>query len=91
MEQKQFKCTGDCLQCSIVQRQYCACQHAYNTLRMVQAMQDALNVMEDTMEGLTAKLAAIQDNEAHVFNPATVPDVSPSGQDTAQKGDGAEE
>jgi hypothetical protein len=54
-------------------------------------MQDALNVMEDTMEGLTAKLAAIQDNEAHVFNPATVPDVFPSGQDTAQKGDGAEE
>ena len=79
MEQEQFKCTGDCLNCRKTpndrreQWQYCASQFTYNTMRMIQDMQG-------TIEEMKAKISAIQDNEALVFNPS----------DTTQSGDGAE-
>jgi hypothetical protein len=41
------------------------------------------------VEAIESKMASIQDDEARVFNPAIVPDVSPSGQNTAQEGSGA--
>lgn len=81
-EQNQFKCTGDCTQCSRIQREYCAAQKGYDNQRLLIAL-------TGKMEEMQAKIAAIQDNEAHVFNPATVPDGDTSGQDTAQQGSGA--
>lgn len=78
MEQaKQFQCPGDCLQCSKGQRLYCACQHTYNSMRMLQQM-------ENILETLNEKMAAIQDNEALVFVPSEKEDIS-------QEGDGEEE
>lgn len=70
MEQnQQFQCSGDCLKCSVAQRQYCSCQHAYNTMRLIQSMQESINTMSGTVEELKAKVSAIQDNEAMVFDP----------------------
>lgn len=81
-EQKQFQCSGDCLKCIAVQRQYCASQHAYNSMRMIQKMQETLDELAEDFDELKEKVAAIQDNEALVFNP---------NNDIAQEGEGAEE
>lgn len=80
-QQKQFQCTGDCLKCPPVQRPYCAAQHSYNSMMMLQKMQESINAMVDEISELKVKVSAIQDNEALVFNP----------NDIAQEGDGAEE
>lgn len=78
--QQTFKCTGDCLNCRAIndrrlQWQYCAAQFTYNSMRMIQSMQEAINCMSGTIEELKVKLNAIQDNEAMVFSP-TPPSVS---------------
>ena len=75
MEQNQFKCSGDCLKCHPNQRAYCAAQFTYNTMRMVEQMQESINTLSE-------KITAIQDNEAHVFDPTSA--------ETAQEGAGAE-
>jgi hypothetical protein len=79
-EQK-FECTGDCLKCLAVQRQYCASQNAYNTMRMVQDLTHAIDDVTITVEQLRDRINAIQDNEALLFAP---------NEKTAQSGDGAE-
>lgn len=61
-EKQQFKCSGDCLKCSRVQREYCAAQKAYDN-------QQLLLEMQETVEELKVKISAIQDNEALVFDP----------------------
>ena len=98
MEQnQQFTCTGDCLKCTIAQRQYCSCQHAYNTMRLIQSMQDSINTMSGTVEELKAKISTIQDNEAMVFDPTEKPETptslngpseNPTGHDITQGGVG---
>ena len=102
-QQQQFKCTGDCFSCRAInerktQWQYCAAQHAYNAMRMIQSMQESIKAMAETIEELRAKVKAIQDSEAMVFDPnaesmEVVEDtvVQPTSQadDTAQEGDGA--
>lgn len=62
-QQNQFKCSGDCIKCHPSQRAYCSAQFTYNTMRMVEDMQKSVN-------DLQAKIEAIQNSEAHVFNPA---------------------
>lgn len=92
MEQnQQFQCTGDCLKCSMAQRQYCSCQHAYNTMRLIQSMQESINTMSGTVDELKAKVSAIQDNEAMVFDPTAdtlMPKQIPVSEDTTQNGVG---
>ena len=75
MEKKdKNKCSGDCLRCFPMQRQYCAAQLSYNTMRMME-------VMQGTIEEMKVKIEAIQGNEASLFNPTE--------EDKAQSGDGA--
>lgn len=74
----QFQCTGDCLKCHSVQRQYCASQHAYNSMRLLQDMQSSLTTMSGKIEDLEAKLQAIQGNEALLFHPTPPSDTSAS-------------
>ena len=71
--ENQFKCSGDCLKCHPNQRAYCAAQFTYNSMRKIDAI-------GDTLEEIKAKLDAIQDNEAHIFDPTSI----------AQEGSGAE-
>ena len=94
MEQNQFKCSGDCLKCHPNQRAYCASQFTYNTMRMVETMQETVNAMQGTVNDLKAKIEAIQDNEAHVFDPTKEGEMLKSPSETlkspiAQSGDGA--
>lgn len=81
-EQKQFQCSGDCLQCLPVQRQYCAAQHAYHNMRLLQGMQESFDAIAADLKELKSKVASIQDNEALVFNP---------NDDISQDGDGEDE
>ena len=89
--QTQFQCTGDCMKCHSAQWNYCASQHSYRAMRLVIAMQDALNVLIGEVGMLKAKITAMQESEGLVFKP----DVEEkSGNPTlpiAQSGDGAGE
>lgn len=83
MAENQFKCSGDCLRCHPNQRQYCASQFTYNSMRMIEQMQASLSTMQGTIDEMKVKIEAIQGNEANLFDPTYV-------SDTAQSGDGAE-
>lgn len=93
MEQKQFKCSGDCLNCRLnpverkTQWQYCASQFTYNSMKMLEAMQQTLASMVGTVEELKVKIEAIQNSEADVYDPTERKLKSSS--ETAQSGDGA--
>ncbi len=72
----QFKCPGNCLQCLPAQRQYCASQHAYSNMMVLDRvmetlvkMQEQIGSMQGTIQELSAKIDAIQSNEAAVFDP----------------------
>lgn len=58
----QSKCTGNCMACTIFQRQYCASQLAYSNMRMLEQMQQ-------TVKNLSDKIDAIQNSEAALFDP----------------------
>ena len=94
--QQQFQCTGDCLKCIPVQRQYCASQHTYQSLRIIQNMQETVTVMACTIEELKEKINAIQANEALVFDPSNESPTKIKSKilyqkDKAQEAGGAEE
>jgi len=75
MEEKKqgFQCTGDCLRCSVLQRQYCAAQFTYNSVRMLEDQSAAIAALQNTVDNLKTKLDAIQGNEALVFKPMAEP------------------
>ena len=79
MAQNQFKCSGNCISCTPIQRQYCSSQLAYNSMRMIEVMQGAI-------EDLKAKIDAIQNSEASVFDPTNPTKPSEKDKDTAQNG-----
>lgn len=75
-QQPQFRCPGNCLQCLPAQRQYCASQHAYSNMLVLDkvmetltAMQSQIAAMQGTVQELSAKIEAIQNSEAAVFDP----------------------
>lgn len=74
MENQNFKCSGDCLKCHPAQRQYCAAQFTYNTMRMLEGLQGTITVMQGTIEEMKVKIEAIQGNEASLFDPTDVSD-----------------
>ncbi len=79
---QQFRCTGDCLQCSRVQREYCAAQHSYHAYMMVS------RALEE-IEKIKRKVDDIQGSEALVFSTGAGSDMPMVS--IAQEGDGAEE
>ena len=61
----QFQCSGDCLNCRPanerkVQWQYCAAQFTYNSMRMLQSMQESIGILGKGIEELEENL---QDSE----------------------------
>ena len=68
-ENKNFQCSGDCLKCHANQRAYCASQFTYNSMRMIERMQETLDSMQGTIDELKLKIEAIQGNEASLFDP----------------------
>ena len=74
--QPQFRCPGNCLQCLPAQRQYCASQHAYSNMKVLDKIMETLlgmkgqmDAMQGTVAELSAKIEAIQNGEAAVFDP----------------------
>ena len=68
-----FKCTGDCLKCLPAQRSYCACQHAYSNMKVLDALMGEMISQKETIKTLSDKIEAIQNNEALVFDPDKMP------------------
>ena len=73
---QQFQCSGNCLNCQPAQRQYCASQHSFSNMKVLDNMMELLKkmqadmlVMQDTITEMSAKVEAIQNNEASVFAP----------------------
>jgi hypothetical protein len=58
------------MMCNQLQRQYCAAQFTYNSMRMIEDMQTLLASMKGTVEELKMKIDVLQGNEASLFNPA---------------------
>lgn len=79
MAQNSFKCPGDCLKCKEGQRLYCSSQNSYQLVMMMMAMQETVN-------GLKAKVEALQSKDDAIFNP-----FADEEEIEAQCGDGAEE
>ena len=77
--ENQFKCSGNCLGCSPAQRAYCASQHSYSNMKVLDAMMVQVLDMQQNIKALSEKIEAMQNNEAHIFDP------------NAQIGDGAVE
>ena len=95
-EEQIFQCNGDCLKCRAiadrkVQWQYCAAQHAYNSMKMIEALQKSVESMQVTINNLTEKIEAIQSVEPVAVRPACDSEVSnlPLFKDMAQNGSGA--
>ena len=91
MEQN-FKCSGNCLNCTPAQRAYCASQHAYSNMKVLDNVMIALNALQNNVKALSEKIEAIQNNEASVFDPSSEGLVmkSVSTTEIAQSGVGAE-
>ena len=99
-QEQQFRCTGDCINCNRAQREYCGAQKGYDNQQLLLEMQKTLAAMSGTVEELKHKVAAIQDNEAMVFDPNNetavviqqpTEHITGSSEGIAQEGDGAEE
>ena len=79
--QQQFVCTGDCKKCrSMQQWSYCASIHAYSNMKVLDRvmetlvrMQEQINGMQGTIQEMAAKIEAIQNSEATVFDPNSEP------------------
>lgn len=62
MAENQSRCTGNCMACTIYQRQYCASQLAYSNMKMLEQMQK-------TMVSMQEKIEALQNSEAMLIDP----------------------
>ena len=43
---QQFQCSGNCLNCQPAQRQYCASQHSYSNMKVLDNMMELLKKMQ---------------------------------------------
>ena len=75
---RQFVCNGDCKKCRSTQQwSFCASVHAYSNMKVLDkvmetltAMQAQADAIQGTVQELAARVTAIQDGEAAVFDPA---------------------
>jgi hypothetical protein len=75
---QQPTCPGDCLKCFPAQRQYCASQHAYSNMKVLDRVMETLARMQEQMDALqacTTQLAEkLEAGEASVFAAQDVSD-----------------
>lgn len=84
--QQVSQCSGNCKQCSLFQRQYCASQLALTNMRMMERMIQQIQMMQMHLDDIDRKVEALQNNEAELFDPNLGQNL---GHDIAQEGDGA--
>lgn len=87
MAENNFRCSGNCLNCLPAQRAYCASQHSYSNMKVLDTMMGVVLSMQGDLKTLTEKIEAMQNNEAEIFDPNEDDHIVHK----AQKGDGAEE
>lgn len=78
MAENQTKCTGNCMACTIYQRQYCASQLSYNNMRMLEQMQQTISVMQQTIRNINDEIETMQNNEALLFDPTVTQKPQPA-------------
>ena len=69
MAENNFKCSGNCLNCSPAQRTYCASQHAYSNMKVLDSVMGAILELKSEVSEMKAKIEALQNNEAMLFDP----------------------
>jgi len=84
-EQQGYTCSGDCLRCSGVQRQYCASQFTYRNMRMLESLMTSLQSLAEDVKNISEKLNAIQNAESELFDPTSVDEEEKSKSSTANK------
>ena len=85
-QQQQFKCSGNCLNCLPAQRGYCASQHAYSNMKVLDRMMDIVMEMKGTVEEMKIKIEAMQNNESLLFDPTEEEELeSPAAPQTFQQ------
>lgn len=70
-------CSGNCKQCTLFQRQYCASQLALTNMRMLERMVQQMQMMQLHLDDIDKKVEALQNSESSLIDPI------------AQKGSGA--
>lgn len=89
-ENQKNQCTGNCLNCLPAQRAYCASQHAYSNMKVLDNMMMLMIDMQGTIKEIQAKVEAMQNNEALLFDPTVNETVNePVKTPIAQQGTGA--
>lgn len=73
-------CSGNCKQCTLFQRQYCASQLALTNMRMLERMTQQMQSMQMHLDDIDRKVEALQNSESSLIDPII-----------AQKGGGAVE
>ena len=77
-----FKCSGNCLNCQPAQRAYCASQHAYSNMKVLDNLMVVVLGMKEELAEVKKKIDILQNEESEIFDPTKT--------EIAQKGDGAE-
>ena len=67
-----FKCSGNCLNCSPAQRAYCSSQHSYSNMKVLDSLMSVVLSMQEDLISMGEKIEAIQNNEASVFDPNNI-------------------
>ena len=62
MAETKSQCTGNCMACTVFQRQYCASQIAYNNMGLLSDLMGEIALIKE-------KIEAIQNNEGTLINP----------------------
>ena len=77
MENKNYKCSGNCLNCTPAQRAYCASQHAYSNMQVLDTMMGIVLGLKESVDEMKIKIEALQDNEATLFDPTIEEELTP--------------
>lgn len=63
------KCTGNCMDCNLYQRQYCSSQIAYNNMGILGGIVTSIEALAGKVADLSEKIAVIQCNDTALINP----------------------
>ena len=81
-----FQCSGNCLNCLPAQRAYCAAQHSYSNMKVLDKVMEIVIDMKGDIKAISEKIQAMQDNEALLFDPsAREDDAEPKPQSFQQR------
>lgn len=75
-------CNGNCMTCSVMQRQYCSTQIAYNTMRMLEQLPEVLAKMQDSIKDVQESVRILSGDGIETLKPIKT--------DIAQEGSGAD-